>query len=406
MPLIYFILLISSAIIAIQLAIFAWHYSLSYRISFILLMFSIAIWSLGYALELGSYNLNAKLFWAKIQYFGIVFAPLAWLVLALQYAGNEKWLSKRNLVVLSFIPVITIILAWTNEYHYLIWKNIKLISYGRFYLLDFEYGDWAKINTAYSYLLILFAIFSLLNIIFHSYHFYQKQASLLLLAVFAPLIGNAIYIFKFFPVDLTPFTFLISGIAIGWSFVHFRLFDVRPIAMHTLIENMKDGVIAVDRHHRIIVINSSAKKIFSQNLLGKFIDALADFHPNLPEYCRSKREIREEITIYKNNKKFYYELHVSPLYDKYKNLLGHLVILHDITERIKAEEALREAFEREREFKLKTSHHFLNPICIAKGYLELLREECNKGEIERAIRAIERIENVIKNIVKKGRIEE
>ena len=65
------------------------------------------------------------------------------------------------------------------------------------------------------------------------------------------------------------------------------------------------------------------------------------------------------------------------------------------------------ALEQEREFKLKTAHYFFNPICIAKGFLELAKEEENgKNKIEKAIKAIERIEKVVKNITQKGEIKE
>ena len=57
-----------------------------------------------------------------------------------------------------------------------------------------------------------------------------------------------------------------------------------------------------------------------------------------------------------------------------------------------------------REFKRKTAHYFFNPICIAKGFLELAKKEGGKDNIEKALNAIKRIENVVKNIVTEGKI--
>jgi len=42
-----------------------------------LLMLAVAQWSLCYALEIGSVDLWAKLFWAKTEYLGIVALPIA-----------------------------------------------------------------------------------------------------------------------------------------------------------------------------------------------------------------------------------------------------------------------------------------------------------------------------------------
>ncbi|HHF55943.1 MAG TPA: PAS domain S-box protein, partial [Thermoplasmatales archaeon] len=75
--------------------------------------------------------------------------------------------------------------------------------------------------------------------------------------------------------------------------------------------------------------------------------------------------------------------------------------------KIEAEERMREMLERERRFKLDTSHYFFNPIAIAKGYLQLaLEDDDGKEKILKAIEAIERVEKVVKNITTKGEIRE
>ncbi len=75
--------------------------------------------------------------------------------------------------------------------------------------------------------------------------------------------------------------------------------------------------------------------------------------------------------------------------------------------KIKAEEEMRRALEEERRFKADTAHYFFNPIAIAKGYLEIAKEDGGDIEkIEKALKAIERIERVVKNVVIRGEIRE
>lgn len=75
--------------------------------------------------------------------------------------------------------------------------------------------------------------------------------------------------------------------------------------------------------------------------------------------------------------------------------------------KIEAQERMKRALEQEREFKLKTAHYFFNPICIAKGYLQLAMEEGDgKDKIMKAMEAIKRVERVIKNITQRGEITE
>lgn len=71
-------------------------------------------------------------------------------------------------------------------------------------------------------------------------------------------------------------------------------------------------------------------------------------------------------------------------------------------------EKVEKALEREKEFKLRTAHYFFNPICIAKGFLELALEEEEDGreKILKAINAINRVEKVVKNVTQRGEIVE
>jgi PAS domain S-box-containing protein len=82
-------------------------------------------------------------------------------------------------------------------------------------------------------------------------------------------------------------------------------------------------------------------------------------------------------------------------------------ILRDETAKIAAEQAMARALQEERQFKLATAHYFFNPICIAKGFLEMAAEEPdNRKHIGKALDAIDRIETVVKNVTQRGEITE
>jgi len=87
----------------------------------------------------------------------------------------------------------------------------------------------------------------------------------------------------------------------------------------------------------------------------------------------------------------------------YKGEDAFLGVLTDITE-------IKEIHEKEKKFIERVSHYFFNPICIAKGYIHLAKEKMLSEEdvimLEKANLAIERVENVVKNIVREGEIHE
>lgn len=80
---------------------------------------------------------------------------------------------------------------------------------------------------------------------------------------------------------------------------------------------------------------------------------------------------------------------------------------YDITERKRAYEEMERALEKERIFKLKTAHHFFNPISIAKGYIDLVSDDISgedRKKILAARGAIKRVESVVKNATQRGEI--
>ena len=67
---------------------------------------------------------------------------------------------------------------------------------------------------------------------------YRKQSVALLLAALAPWVGNGTYVLGLSPVvnlDLTPFAFLFTGIAIALGLFRFRLLDLVPVARDNVI---------------------------------------------------------------------------------------------------------------------------------------------------------------------------
>ena len=162
----YVLPLLIVTVLAIVLARAAWRRRpVPGTVAFTWLILAAATWSLAYALELGSPDLSTKIFWAKVQYLGIVMVPVSWLAFALQYTGREEWLTQRkqNTVLLMIVPLITLLLVWTNETHGLIWKKVELVSWSSFVIAVFSGGWWYWVNVAYAYLLLLLGALLLLQ---------------------------------------------------------------------------------------------------------------------------------------------------------------------------------------------------------------------------------------------------
>ena len=116
-----------SMLMAIYLGHRGWRYhSTSIGKIYLVLMAALAWWSFAAVMEHFIQGLSAKIFWIKMSYFGITLIPVAWLIFTLLYTKREKWLTRRNLAILFIVPVITLIMVWTNNTFHLMWKDIWL----------------------------------------------------------------------------------------------------------------------------------------------------------------------------------------------------------------------------------------------------------------------------------------
>ena len=343
-----------AAIVCAAIACFTWlRRSAPGALAFCLLMVAVAEWSLAYSLELFSHDLSTALFWDNVSWLGAAIVPTLWLVFVLQYVGQTKWLTRRNILLLSIEPLITLILVWTDRSQGLIESNFSLSRGGPFAALNMTYGPWYWINLWYAYLLALIAAVLLcrrIMILMRSVHMYIGQASALLVAMMAPWLGNALTSFGLSPapeLDLTPFAFTISGLAVAWSLFRYRFLDIIPVAREAVFEEMDDAVIVVDEQNRIVDLNPVAQQ-FVQSTAPAVGRPFAEVFPELTWQDQDEANIHREITRKDGEGQRYFDMHVSSLYnhDRQPAVAGRLIVLNDITRHIQAERTVRESEER------------------------------------------------------------
>jgi PAS domain-containing protein len=223
----------------------------------------------GYALEIASPDLPTKLFWAKIEYLGIIVIPLAWLIFSAQYSGNTGWLehSTGRQILLWVVPVLTLCLVWTNEAHHLVWRQVGLRSMGDFSILSIEHGPWFWVLIGFSYSLLLAGSIWLAAKMARSRPVERRMIGFVLAGIFIPWIANLLYLADLNPIpylDWTPFAFILAGVMFSLSLFRFHLLNILPIAQKTVFDGLADAILVLDIHDKIIDLNPAA-----QTMLGK-----------------------------------------------------------------------------------------------------------------------------------------
>ncbi len=384
-----YILLAVSVVMSLVLALFAWRrHPAPGALEFALLMLATAEWSLTFALELGGVDLNRMVFWARMEYFGVVSLSSLWLLLAIRYTGREKWLASRKLRLLFIVPLLTLLAIWTNEAHNLMWSNVVIDSSAPFPILDWTRGVGFWAFTVYSYILLLIGTVLLVEAVFRSKELYRGQAAVLLIGALVPWVGSALYLLGFEVFERlvpTPVLFTITGLTIAWGLFRFQLLDIVPVAREAVLESMGDAVIVLDAQNRIVDLNPAAQQIIDSPtpaVIGSLLSQVLPISQEFVECACDESEANEELVLEDESLRGHtFDPRMSPLYDRRGNLAGRLLVLRDITDRKAMEEALRLAHDQAMEAsRMKSrllanvSHELRTPLGAVLGYCEFLRE--------------------------------
>ena len=348
----YSYLMILGFFISILLDVYAWR-SREKRgaMELAFLASGIGIWSLGYAFELGAIELTTKILWAKVEYLGIVAVPLAWLLLVLRYTRRERFITRRNLCLLGIIPLVTLVFVWTNEAHRLVWASTTLNSEGSFLFLVLDYGPWFWINWVYSYLVLLTGTLLLGSMFSRSPRAHLGQRAALLVTIFTPWLGNFVYVLNFGPLpnlDFTPFGFLLSTIALTFGLLRFQFLDLIPVAHRLIIESMAEKVMVIDLENRVVEINPAAQRILkhtAESAVGQSATRIVPGWSSLLEDYQRNGRTEGDIRIGDGLDQRTYDPILSLLKDSKGRDLGYLLALHDVTERKRSEDLVRELNE-------------------------------------------------------------
>ncbi len=322
--------------------------------TFVTLMLALAWWSLCVVMEHLSLDLGAKFFWVQMSYFGVAAIPVGWLVFTVKYTERSRWLTGRVMLALTALPLLTVGIVWTNSLHHLMWKQVWLDTSVSPPTDAVTHGLWFWVNAAYSYLLLFAGTFLLAVQFRSSSGMYRRQTGTLLIAAMVPWAANALFIAGVKPfnaVDPTPLAFSLTGIAFYWGLAKLHLLDVLPIAHEAVLKSMADGVVVLDNRQRVVDLNPAAQGIIGtkrSDVIGQPYKAVLPGQASLLDIAPDLQEAKGVVAIGQGQDQRYYEVGISPILTN-ERVHGHLILLHDDTERVQAEVSSRQRMVLETE---------------------------------------------------------
>ncbi len=186
---------------------------------------------------------------------------------------------------------------------------------------------------------------------------------------------------------------------INRSFVRsFAKVQSEQIKLDYVLNNIADGIVAINGRNQISTINKSAQEIFSvsQLTIGKPIEYLSGSERFIAKMNNDTNQIFElEI-----EKKIY--LCLLNFLDKPTNSFNRVLVIRDITAR-KQSENMRS------EFFANASHELKTPLTVVCGFVEILalseQNEKNTAMLEKIIGETQRMKTLIEDMLELSNLE-
>jgi signal transduction histidine kinase len=377
----YSILVLLTSLIIALLAIYASKFKATLLGKyFLLLLTSLFIFSFSYAFMIDTPRLFYKMFWLRIAYLGLTTIAPLFLLFILTFTGKMKYLTPGLKGLLVFLPLFSIAIQYSNEFHQLYYTDISVKDLGTFSILVLERGILYWPLIIYTTIFNIIAIVLLIDVIIKKNGVYRTQAVLILLSALPPWLLNTLYQLRLTPegMDLCPFGFMFTALFISFALFYNNLLGFIPIALEHVFTSIKDGVILLDAKKRLVNFNPAANTFFttlSNELIGVKYNELFKDQENL---CSTIEQGTTDVCTFcmKNEHRArHIQAKVIPILDKRDISIGQAIMLYDNTEETIFKEKLIASNETKDKLFSIVAHDLRGPMGSMMSLLTFINEQ-------------------------------
>lgn len=338
------------------------------------------------------FNINPFIF-EKFIYIGTCFFPVCFLLTSSIFINTKLVLTTKH-KLLFVIPLISLLILWTNDYHHLFYK---------FYSIDLEqavFGPYFYIHTLYSYSCILIAIFRLILYSIKNSGFFSKQSLLICTGSGICLAMNILSTLGILNSSIytTPIAFTVAILFIALAIFKFDFLKVTPIALQRVVDRISDGYIIVNDENIVTDFNQTFLDLFSlktselrniniNDLITKLSSDSEERHTFLDAINKTKSNDKTiKIERYFSQLNKYFNIEINSIKNK-NTYLGTLILFKDITQHTMDMKTIKDnqdmLIEKERLASLGQmiggiAHNLKTPIMsiagAAEGLSDLIKE--------------------------------
>lgn len=361
------VLLIASFIILFSIAIYTlMHRKVPGAYPLFIQMVAAIIWTASSYFEIKSSGLDAKLLWRNFQQVGVFVIPITNVFFAVDYSKRIK--VKKNLWFLSAVPIISLMLIFTDRFHHLMRSEYKIISRGiSGQSLVIQSTMLGQVLVLFNSLIPLAAVIILFEFRKQVTKHFKSQVFLISVSIFlTPLLawirgiyidGSGVYI----PVAVVNIP---SAVILLHCLLRYSIFSLSPIARDKVFDVIKDGILVVDQLGNIVDRNSYTADLMSKylnldkDIIGMSISKVFKDIPEVEKLMRSQEPASAEAEVLTEYGSVFFLCSTYPLGDGNDRVIGQVLIMRDITEKKLYELSLLERAEKDGLTKLLNRQGF------------------------------------------------
>lgn len=326
-------------------------------------------------------------------YIGTCFLPVCILFTGKIFSNPNYKLKRIDLFTL-IIPITSLIILWTNNFHHLFYKVYSTN------ISKCVYGNWLIIHNIYSYTLLLIGIIYMIKASGKTSGFFSKQSLLIIAGMSIPIVFNVLGTFKIIPMSvfITPISFAFAMVFFALAIFKFKFLGIAPIALRTVVNRMSDSYIILNENYVVTDFNNTFLNTFKlkdenirdKNII-KFLEHHQDYGVNITEfkqYLNSVKGRTETVSFEQGILPFnkFFTVEINNIMDK-NNFLGILILFKDITQHKQDIQTIQNnqdmLMEKERLASLGQliggiSHNLKTPIMSISGAAEGLTDLINE----------------------------
>lgn len=290
------------------------------------------------------------------------------LTFVMQYIGLGRFITKRNVLLISAPAVASIVLNVTNGFHHLFYHSVVIVHSHGFYMFEADYGPLFAIWIAYFFLVILATNILMARALIETSPERRAGLGILMLATLTILITGLLYVLSARDdptLDILSIGFGLTALIVFLGERHSDFGNLEIIRFREAIGGMDDAVIILDSTMQVVYANKPGRKVLDQNsdYLWKRMAARGLKVP--------AGSNRWETAMVIDDVSMHFVLSTSDIFREGKPV-GVVLVLHDISKRKALEEDLRRANRNMSNLNQILRHDMRNDLTAIWGYLELL----------------------------------